>query len=132
MRFLTQEENVRSPVFFVHNYGVFDIPLDNNNVLFYGSLRDGEGNPIVNRYYTKSDMSFDERTLRYSNLCLAKGMKQKWFRKMLQASDLFFLRRNWKPSVPLSNTIGLFSFIAIIAAFGLKVMHLVAAFLRKD
>ena len=75
MNYLTPEETVRSPLYFVHNYGVLDIPIEESEVVFYGSLKDSTGKPLINRFYTLEDLSFNERNLRYADMCIARAWK---------------------------------------------------------
>ena len=37
---ITPHEIIASPIFLGHNYGVLDVPTSENDVVFYGSIRD--------------------------------------------------------------------------------------------
>ena len=80
---LTPNEIIKSPIYLEKNYGTFDIPTQESDIAFYGSIRGLNGKTFVNRYYTKSEIAFDQKNLRFDKMCSAKGNKQKAFRLLI-------------------------------------------------
>ena len=70
---LTPPESVTSQLFIANNYGSFDVPIEESDIAFYGSIRDQSGTNVISRYYTKEDLAFYEANLRFDIMCKAKG-----------------------------------------------------------
>ena len=80
---------------------------------------------MISRYYTKEVLAFYEANLRFDIMCKAKGYKQKLFRVLLQLSDCFLLRMDWRPNVALLILFLVPTILALIASSVLKCIALI-------
>ena len=100
MNSITPFELVRSPILTDQHYALMDIPLKKEEShLLHGLIKSKKREILTERKYTKQELSFDPKNLRFGDLCMAKGHKQRQFLTFVQFSQILLVQRNWSPNM---------------------------------